>query len=82
MKPGQGSRVRFGDFTIFVEAREQGWVTTIDDQSLKAWHWQETVASETHGRALALTKLLEHLTPEQRRAFAVADLRWETYGQT
>ncbi|HXI42618.1 MAG TPA: hypothetical protein VNH18_23155 [Bryobacteraceae bacterium] len=79
MKIGHGSRLTFGNFTLFVEARKEGWIAGIRDHSLIAWHWQEHVAGEKEGRSLAMTKLLAHITAEQRLALAADDPQWEPY---
>ena len=48
MTPGRGSRFRFGDFTLFVEVREEGWIASIRDHTLKAWQSVD-ITWETYG---------------------------------
>ena len=81
MTPGRGSRFRFGDFTLFVEVREEGWIASIRDHTLKAWHWHEAVGGEEEGRRLAIQTLLQHLPKECQAELQSVDITWETYGE-
>ena len=81
MELGRGSRLTFGDFTVTVEARGDGWIAVIRDRGVDPWHWEGNVASEDEGRSVVMIKLITHLNAKQRLELAADKPQWESYGQ-
>jgi hypothetical protein len=76
---GEGYRAEYDDYRLVVEVDTDGWVAAVYDQTRTKWAWREPVASVEDGKRLAMEKLVDNVTPEQRQAILANGLEWQYY---
>lgn len=80
LRLGEGYRVDYENYRLFVQVTEEGWTVQIRDLSRKKWNWKEIVDNPEEGKLKAIEALQANLSTEQKHVVLADSLEWEHYG--
>ena len=78
---GEGYHADHGNYRLFVEMELAGLSARVYDLSGRKWAFRAFVPDVDEGKRLAMQKLLDIVTPEERQKLLDSGLKWQHHGQ-